>query len=68
MSDSKIVPISPIMPIGKPIDPPPMARRCASNTPVTWGELYALFDAAGQAKLAEATLDKIFELDARGAA
>ncbi|SMQ65742.1 hypothetical protein SAMN06295905_1305 [Devosia lucknowensis] len=63
MTISKIVPIRDVMPIGKPQDPPPAARRCGANTPVTWGDLYLIFHEAGQASLAETVLDKILTID-----
>jgi hypothetical protein len=62
---SNIVPISPVLSIGKLQDPPPVARRAGANTPVTWGELYLLFTEAGQVPLVQATLAKIAEIDGR---
>ncbi|QYO75341.1 hypothetical protein [Devosia salina] len=64
MTESKIVPIRDVMPIGKPVAPP---RPCAANTPVTWGELYLLFSET-HPDLAEVVLDKIVELDAAAVA
>lgn len=64
MTTPKIVPIRDIMPVGKPMDPPPMAKRCGANTAVTWGDLYLLFESVGHAPLAEAVLDKILKIDA----
>lgn len=59
-TDSKIVPISPIMSVG-PV--PKTKPRCGANTPVTWGELYLMFTEMGRHDMANAALEKIVTID-----
>lgn len=61
-----IVPIRDIMPIGRPIDPPPLTRRAGANTPVTWGDLFLLLEERPH-DLRNAVLAKIIEIDGAAA-
>lgn len=60
MTESKIVPIRDVMPVGKPVAAP---RPCGANTPATWGGLYLMYSELGKTAEAEWCLDHIMQLD-----
>ena len=61
MTESKVVPIRDVMPVGRPAAPP--KRPCGANAPVTWGGLYLMYNDLGKHAEAEWCLDHIMQLD-----